>query len=322
MLTNRANDGLTLYGCSADGTICALSFRKDEFPELGAPDMTQKILDEYGYKPARKRKALTLAPSSGFIAPTAGGEEKVNMLQPRKGKPKPMRKINLAGTMTGGAVPNGRPAMGSGGSGGRPPLQRPDEGGRAPLQRPTLHSEPARGGALDAFARAADEPLSVVSGSAATARMLGEARGVFDYDSDRSRAGDKRKASMDDDHGRPPKGRSLGASRALQPVQEIRAPMASFTRVGGGGGGSGGQVLPTRRLQTGIQTNQDDGNGVFKAENDVDREQYSVTFSQGGNDLWMDFIPSPVVVIKATSQFCAAGCADGAVRVYSAGGRL
>lgn len=305
----------------------AVSFRPEEFPELGLPDMTQQILDEYNFKPVRKRKALTLGPSSSFAAPAPGGEEKVNMLQPRKGKAKP-RKINLQGTMTGGAISaNSRSSssMGMGGGGGRVPLQRPEESnGRSP-QRPALHTEPG-GGALDAFARAADEPLSMASGSAATARMLEGARGLFD-DRDRSRggergssAGEKRKASLsiDDDYGRPAKGRSLGASRPLPPVQEIRAPLITIS---GGSLGGGVKPLPFPRPQTGIQTNQEDGNGSFKAENVETTQEYSVTFSQGGNDLWMDFLPSPVILITATSQFCAATCLDGTVRTYSIGGR-
>ncbi|KLT43237.1 WD40 repeat-like protein [Cutaneotrichosporon oleaginosum] len=328
-----SNDGLSLYGCSADGTIMAVSFRIEEFPELGLPEMTQMILDEYKYKPARKRKALTLGPSSSFAAPAPGGEEKVNMLQPRKGKPKP-RKINLHGTMAGGAVgANGRSSssMSMGGSGGRAPLQRPEDNiGRSP-QRPVLHTEP-RGGALDAFARAADEPLSMGSSSAARAHMLEGARGIFD-DRDRDRArgrayddreyprgGEKRKASMsgDDDYGRPTKGRSLGPSRALPPVQEIRAPLVTIS---GGSLGGGVQPLPFPRPQTGIQTNQEDGNGSFKAVNVESPQGYSVTFSQGGSDLWMDFLPSPAIIIAATSQFCAVTCLDGTVRTYSTGGR-
>ncbi|BEJ17036.1 hypothetical protein CspHIS471_0604370 [Cutaneotrichosporon sp. HIS471] len=327
-----SNDGLVLYGCSADGTAMAISFRPEEFPELGQPEMTQMILDEYNFKPARKRKALTLGPSSSFAAPAPGGEEKVNMLQPRKGKPKP-RKINLQGTMTGGAMAaNGRSSssMSIGGGGGRAPLQRPEEGnGRSP-QRPALHTEP-RGGALDAFARAADLPLSMSSGSAATARMLEGARGMFE-DRDRSRrdmydergshagAGEKRKVSLDteDNYERPAKGRSLGASRPLPPVQEIRAPLVTIS---GGNVGGGVKPLSVPRAQTGLQTNQEDGHGSFKAENVGATQEYSVTFSHGGEDRWKYFIPSPAILITATSQFCAVACQDGTVYTYSTGGR-
>ncbi|BEI86202.1 hypothetical protein CcaverHIS002_0604890 [Cutaneotrichosporon cavernicola] len=234
-------------------------------PELGQPEMTQMILDEYNFKPARKRKALTLGPSSSFAAPAPGGEEKVNMLQPRKGKPKPQ----------------------------------------------------PRGGALDAFARAADQPLSMSSGSAATARMLEGARGMFE-DRDRSRR------DMYDDRGshagagEKRKGRSLGASRPLPPVQEIRAPLVAIS---GGNVGGGVKPLPVPRVQTGLQTNQEDGHGSFKAENVGATQEYSVTFSHGGEDRWKYFIPSPAILITATSQFCAVACQDGTVYTYSTGGR-
>lgn len=304
-----SNDGLCLYGCSADGTIVTIAFRAAEFPELSPPELTQTILDDYHYQPKRRRAApqKLLSTSTSFAAPPAGATEHVNIIVPRKGKPKERRRINLSGTMTGGSQQNGS-AAGSGMSGGRPPLQRP------------VSPPPTRFGAADAFAAAADDDISFGSPSAATASMLRKARVAFDYDAESARAGDKRRASIEPDSGRAPKGRNMGSSRALGPVQEIRAPRVV---IAGSGGGSGSSImLPVPSIQSALRVQQEDGAGVFSAENGADdKPHYSVNFSQGGNYLWLDFLPSAVLAIVSTSKFCAAACEDGTVRIYTVSGR-
>lgn len=301
-----SNDGLCLYGCSADGTIVAIAFKAAEFPELSVPEQTQKVLDEYEYIPKRRRAApKILSTSTSFAAAPAGATEQVNIIVPRKGKPKERRRVNLSGTMTGGAKANG--SASGGGGGGRPPLQRP------------ISPPPARRGAADAFAAAADDHISFSTPSAATASMLRNARGAFDYDADSARAGDKRRASIEPESGRTPKGRNMGSSRTLAPVQEIRAPRVVIAS----GVGQGSSIsLPLPSIQSALRVQQEDGPGVFTAENgEGDDAHYSVTFSQGGKDLWLDFVPSAILAIVATSKFCAVACEDGSVRVYTVAGR-
>lgn len=305
-----SNDGLCLYGCSADGTIIAIAFKAAEFPELSVPEQTQKVLDEYEYQPKRRRAApqKMLSTSTSFSAAPAGATEHVNVIVPRKGKPKERRRINLSGTMTGGAQPNGSSiSAGGGGGGGRPPLQRP------------VSPPPQRRGAVDAFAAAADDNISFGSPSAATASMLRNARVAFDYDSESAHAGDKRRASTEPESGRTPKGRNMGSSRSLAPVQEIRAPRVIIAS-GGGQGSTISLSLPS--IQSGLRVQQEDGSGVFTAENGTDdKPHHSVTFAQGGKDLWLDFLPSAILAIVATSKFCAAACEDGSVRIYTTAGR-
>lgn len=291
-----ANDGLTLYGCSADGTICTVKFQEGEFPELAEADMTSKILDEYGYKSTRKRIAPSkpLSVSSSFTAPPPGATEHVNVIIPRKSNKPKGRRINLSGTMSGA------PASSDG-----PP--RPSMGGRAPLARPA--ASPPRSGAQDAFSRAVEEPLSFGGRSAAIASMFA---GIDD-----PRVGDKRKFGFEDD-ARSGKGRTMGASRTIARIEEIRAPRVVL----GGQVAGSGHVLPIPSVQSALRVQQTDGAGVLTAENSPDDGgSNSVSLSINKQDVWTDFIPSPALAVVSTSSFSAVASEDGSVRIYSASGR-
>ena len=46
-----------------------------------------------------------------------------------------------------------------------------------------------------------------------------------------------------------------------------------------------------------------------------------LAFVSGKQTQWLDYLPSPVLVLKATNSFCAVGMQDGSVNVYSHTGR-
>jgi protein HIRA/HIR1 len=46
-----------------------------------------------------------------------------------------------------------------------------------------------------------------------------------------------------------------------------------------------------------------------------------VTFADGKQTLWLDYLPSPVLALTASTTFCAAATQDGSVNVYSHTGR-
>lgn len=46
-----------------------------------------------------------------------------------------------------------------------------------------------------------------------------------------------------------------------------------------------------------------------------------VTFADGKQTLWLDYLPSPVLALTASTTFCAAASQDGSVNVYSHTGR-
>jgi len=46
-----------------------------------------------------------------------------------------------------------------------------------------------------------------------------------------------------------------------------------------------------------------------------------VAFVSGRQTEWLDYLPSPVLALKATTSYCAVGMEDGTVNVYSQNGR-
>lgn len=46
-----------------------------------------------------------------------------------------------------------------------------------------------------------------------------------------------------------------------------------------------------------------------------------VAFVSGKTTEWLDYLPSPVLSVKATSTYCALAMEDGSVNVYSHNGR-
>lgn len=46
-----------------------------------------------------------------------------------------------------------------------------------------------------------------------------------------------------------------------------------------------------------------------------------MAFVSGRQTEWLDYLPSPVLALKATTSYCAVGMEDGTVNVYSQNGR-
>lgn len=46
-----------------------------------------------------------------------------------------------------------------------------------------------------------------------------------------------------------------------------------------------------------------------------------LTFADGKQTLWLDYLPSPVLALTASTTFCGAATQDGSVNVYSHTGR-
>ncbi|ORX40750.1 putative transcription corepressor [Kockovaella imperatae] len=276
-----ATDGHQLYGCSADGTICAISFDDAELPELAEIEKTELVLNEYGYKPVRKsvpRPIQSQTPVNGFGPQPSGSH--VNVIQPRKGKSK-------AQSLTS-------------------QKRRVELGGFGP---------PAD--SHDAFSSGQLQPLG--SGQDHTARMFEDAHAAFgDNSAGPSNLGQKRKASLSNDDHRQYKGRTMGSSRSDVDVKEIRAP-----RVVVSGDGSRGRTLPVPRVQTLLRVKSTYDESLYlEAENSEDAKgKTRVALSQDGQNQWLDFMPGPVIAMVLSESFCAVGCEDGMVMVYSPAGR-
>ncbi|WVR07812.1 hypothetical protein IAU60_004855 [Kwoniella sp. DSM 27419] len=291
-----SNDGYHLYGSSADGSICAISFDPSEFPELGAPEATDKVLQEYKYKPKRSATRAPsvnpqLAPttSTGFGASTSSSNV-VNILQPRKGKDKNRRRIDLS------------------------------NGNARALQPPP--SDPF-GGPIEGFANSS-------SAQASTARMFADAHAAFGgrmtngESSSSPRAGAKRKAVVFDDEGsRAVRGRLMAITQdtTAPPVEVLRAPRLQIS----GGSVSASRRLPVPQVQTVLRATwpSDASTGYLEARNAGTLDgQNRLSFSENGKTEWVDYLPSAALSLAVTPVSCAAACEDGSLRIYSISGRL
>jgi protein HIRA/HIR1 len=77
-----------LYGCSADGTICAISFDKDElhFSDISDLKQTEAILAEFEYKNPRQALRPALAPPPITALPNGGpSTDQEHVLTVRRG---------------------------------------------------------------------------------------------------------------------------------------------------------------------------------------------------------------------------------------------
>ncbi|WWD19490.1 hypothetical protein CI109_103951 [Kwoniella shandongensis] len=293
-----SNDGFNLYGSSADGSICAISFDPEEFPELAEPEATDVVLKEYGYKPQQRiSRAASVNPigqiANGF-GPSTSSSTTVNVLQPRKGKAK-SRRIDLA---------NGS-----------------SNGNARSLQPPS--ADPF-GGPIQSFGTSAQET---------TARMFQEAQSAFGSSSRQTngdfgnspRTGLKRKASLfaDGEGDRAVRGRLMPTTQARQNevVQVIRAPHILPIS----SGSTSSRILSVPQVQSVVRATQTDvkgGTAYLEAHNAVDAiAQNLVTFHKDGQSQWVEYLPSAVLSLAVTSSFSAVACEDGSVRVYSLGGR-
>ncbi|WVW85995.1 hypothetical protein I302_108033 [Kwoniella bestiolae CBS 10118] len=287
-----SNDGYNLYGCSADGSICAVSFAPAEFPELGQPEQTEKVLDEYDYKPKRQpaRGASTqpLSVSNSF-GPSAATSSVVNVLQPRK---------------------KGQ------GSNRRVDLQNPASSSRS-LQPPSR--DPFSG------------PIQEFGGSsghqASTAKMFEDAHNAFSSGSGQAnggspRAGLKRKAVISsEEESRAVRGRLMPTTPAsATPVEVLRTPRVALQA----GPSTAGRTLPIPQVQSIVRAtlSQEEGSGYLEAHNSSSADGVNkITFVKDGQDQWVDYLPSAVLALAVTSKVCAAAMEDGGVVIYSSSGR-
>ena len=291
LIIQRSNDGHHLYGCSGDGTICAISFDGQELPELAAPESTQIVLDEYQYRPSKRAIARPIASHTGPPAVNGFGAlhvstAHVNVLQPRKGKPAHQRR-------------------------------RIDQTG----SRAKLPSSPE-----DAFSSAPLQPFASPSATqASTARMFQDAHSAFPNGSryadgetgEHSRMGTKRKASLlPEGTPRAPQGRTVSSapSRQFVVVKESPAPRVPSQF------GSLSVVHVQRLLRA--KPRDGDESVYFEAQNAENaRGKTKVTYCANGHDRWLDYLPAAVLALAITSTFCAAACEEGSVFVYSPAGR-
>ena len=159
--------------------------------------------------------------------------------------------------------------------------------------------------------------------------------------------------SFGDEAGKQPRARTLGGDRARdsgeREVREIRrsvvdalglrnvsGPSSSFIPEAGYGGLSTPTLktfLSERVAETGDTfeaRNSEDGNGESATDSIRSglltlslSEPSEITFfsSKEKTVQWLDYLPMPVLAIRASNKFCAAAMEDGSINVYSLTGR-
>jgi hypothetical protein len=259
---SRSADGLSVYGCSSDGTILAINFDKAELPDLGTIEDTEKALATYAWKPAKPlvrkenvRFNENLAGSSVLSsAPSTQGS--INILTARKRGQPSTRQLN------------GQRRI-------QPQQEKPMNGmGIAGPSRPSITQRKVSS-AVEAFAAAVEQPLENDSQRIYSRdQIVQDAARAFNSDDDDPNRGQKRKPSGEwSPQNRQVRPRTLGGgerTRDTGPVREIRPPMHSIPH-GMTITSASNMRLPIPAVQTMIRVQADDDDSlVAEGENAED----------------------------------------------------
>ncbi|PPQ69736.1 hypothetical protein CVT25_010445 [Psilocybe cyanescens] len=147
----------------------------------------------------------------------------------------------------------------------------------------------------------------------------------------------KRKVSsvidLTDDNPKGVKARTLGGDRPVE--VHVPRPISAwgtgtgkhpYANAGPGAWASGSvmheALLPTPPLLSYLSSEvKGSGGDVLEAKNIEENGTTEVAFVSGKQTEWLDYLPSPALVVNATSSYCAVGMEDGSIHVYSHTGR-
>ncbi|KAJ7723388.1 histone transcription regulator 1 [Mycena metata] len=329
---NWSWDGLTLYAVSSDGTLAVFSFDPEELEGLCPHSVQGSYLKKFGFTPppipegfshAQPAPAPSLDTQSqpqsqsqsqsmdqtGFGGSAVdGGGERVNVLVAKRGGKKRAGLTNMPmGMATQQLPPLSQSMSGPGTNAYGPALTGVSISKRAQLsqQQQQQHQQQQQERASSVFD--VDEDTW---GTASDVRI------------DAMGGGRKRKSAasaMSVDGEEPKRARTLGGERkhAVVPVRELSwgnesVPSSSWSS----------SNLRVPALMTRIATQVEGSDDVFEAVNpEGDEDVPEVSYMSGKHTQWLDYLPSPALVVCASSRFCAVGLRDGSVIVYSHTGR-
>ncbi|KAG5638012.1 hypothetical protein H0H81_002280 [Sphagnurus paluster] len=317
-------DGLTLYAASSDGTLGVFNFDPDELEGIAPHSVQEQYLTKFGFSPppvpegyshvatkdsAHNTPAPDHSQSSEFQA--NGGGERINMLVAKRGK---KNRANL--TTRVGAIP-------SAGISASAPIPR-----RASLAKdaPMSTAQPPST-STNSFPLPSEQPFDAPdswSRHADVSMDLDVPIDSLDTPASPMQARGKRKANavIDlTDEGKPAKARTLGGDRIREhvPVKEIGVVEGVAVPVAWGG--QAGPSLSVPPLLTSLTAEIEGSDDLFEGKNSEDDAPSEVMLVSGKQTLWLDYLPSPALAIRATTYFCAVAMSDGSVNVYSHTGR-
>ncbi|CAA7269311.1 unnamed protein product [Cyclocybe aegerita] len=353
-------DGLTLYAASSDGTIAAFQFDSQELEGIASHVDQEQYLAKFGFTPPplpegyshiSNQVLASMAPvqmqqGSDFDS-GSNGPEKVNILVAKRA---PKKRLGLVSAPNSSAVPSARvsgplplpPAPSSHGPINGVPISKRAQFNQAHEIKPPSHAipspisttfsasfpppseQPFIDAPPDSWSRHADlgQPMDMDIGPIS----------AFDTATQNAPVSTKgkRKASMlgeaaDERNIKP---RTLGGDRPIETHVPkaisswagglVPPPRESLTPVWASGSRS---VLPPLPLLTYL-TSEVEGTGDFlEAKNIEEAGTTEVAFISGKSTEWLDYLPSPVLALKATTGFSAVAMQDGTVNVYSVTGR-
>jgi protein HIRA/HIR1 len=324
-------DGLTLYAVSSDGTLAAFCFDPDELEGIAPHSIQQQYLQKFGFTlpplpegwshtsiqlpssghritppPSPNRSSHPPHGLNGFGAPSANiGHEVVNTLIAKRNT---KRRTQLLGPR---GVSNS-PAVYANSSSYRDSLSH--------AHSRTRHVTPTISSGL--VPETSQPSTSAHSSDHIPPDMATEV--PIDSFGVTSSAGAKRKSSvLDIPEDRPTKARTLGGDRVregnLNVVKEIRSPINQRTVVPGD---LEVEVFAAPPVLTYLSLKvTDTGDDILECKNAESGDLTEVSYISGKIVCWLDYLPSPGVVLAAASTFCAVGMLDGTLNLYSPTGR-
>ncbi|KAI0280436.1 WD40 repeat-like protein [Russula aff. rugulosa BPL654] len=319
-------DGLTLYAVSSDGTLAAFCFDADELEGIAPHSIQQQYLQKFGFTlpplpegwshtnlqtpssghrmtppPSPNRSSHPPHGLNGFGAPSANtGHEVVNTLIAKRNTKR--RTQQQSSGPSNSAVYANSSSYHDSVSRTHSRIMVPETS-----QHPTFHSSDRHSDHI---------PPDMVTD------VLIDSLGAT------SSAGAKRKSSvLDMPEDRPTKARTLGGDRVrdsnLNIIKEICSPINQRTVVTDASdpereriGLSAPPVLTYLSLKV-----TDAGDDILECKNAENGDQTEVSYVSGKIVCWLDYLPSPGVILAATGTFCAVGMLDGTLNLYSPTGR-
>lgn len=332
-------DGLTLYAASSDGTIAAFQFDSNELEGIASKDDHESYIAKFNFVPPplpegyshfsnddTKDVVATTQQANGFDnRADSHAPEKVNILVVKK------KRANLTSNVASARIPSTKgpistlspSANGTSSGPKRVQLSQLNDNKPKSLAIPP----PSNASFSGSFPAPSEQPFGDPSDSWLRRSDMIQPMDldvpIDTFESATQRG--KRKASFSDDGGPRVKARTLGGDRPVEihVAKEISnwSTVLPLSRSGTGANSSVETLLNPLPLLTYLSVNVDRSNAVFEAKNVEEDGTTEIAFVNGKTTEWLDYLPSPVIALKATGAFCAVAMQDGSVNVYSSAGR-
>ncbi|KAH9849560.1 WD40 repeat-like protein [Lenzites betulinus] len=352
-----SKDGLSLYAVSSDGTMAVFSFDVTELEGIAPLSAQDHYLKRFGFVPPplpngfshqippdaakAQNSRITPPPSprsqnqefgSATPAPARAGGEQINTLIAKR-KPKKRIQPTFAGSLSGAvpssstngikSIPSSKPASAHPGA---PSRAFQESSNSIPILVPTTSALPL----------SVSQPFGDSVSGFGLGLHTGETSDDFAMDLDgevhissletfgQSSKG-KRKAADETDDRIATKARTLGGDKVrenipVRPITSRGASAMSISALLAEGSGVAGRLEPPQ-LVTYLKATVEGSEDIFEGRNAEGDDPPEVIFVSGKQTQWLDYLPSPILALAATSAFCAVAMQDGSLNVYSHTGR-